>query len=82
LPLYPVFKGAKKRTKEKAALHLVRLWRTSLRSLLNADASESRVAPPSRFSAFSFAARLREMAIKPPSNNGNIDFKINKVYWK
>ena len=58
---------AKKRTSSGAAkkgqpVHLVPLCGTSLRSLLNADASESRVAPPSRFSAFSCAAWLREMA--------------------
>jgi hypothetical protein len=59
LPLCPVVKGAKKRTKEKAANHLFRFQRNSLCCSQRADASESRFiytplrgAPPNRFPAF------------------------------
>ena len=54
--------GERKDSLTLAATLLVPLRGTSLRSLFKADASESRVAPPSRFSALSFTARLREMA--------------------
>jgi hypothetical protein len=60
----------RKCSRSLAASLLVRLWRTALYCSQRANASESRGvytplrgAPPNRFSALCYAARLREMAI-------------------
>jgi hypothetical protein len=50
-------------SKEKAANHLIRNMRISLRCSQRADDSESRFSPPNRFTALYCAAQLREMAI-------------------
>ena len=47
---------------KRAAVHLVSQRLTTLRSLKRTDASESRFAPPNRFSVLFCAAWLREMA--------------------
>jgi hypothetical protein len=47
---------------KRAAVHLASQRLTALRCSQKADASECRFARPSRFSAFCFAAWLREMA--------------------
>jgi len=60
----------KKKQKERAAYHLARLRRTTLRCSQRAGASESREVytpsrgtPPSRLTALCCAAQLREMAL-------------------